>query len=451
MPYIQNTDDDRKQMLETIGVRSVDELFTMIPQELQLRRLLNLPTALSELELTQLLGKITASNQAATEMVSFLGGGCYDHFIPAAVDTLASHGNFVTAYTPYQAEASQGSLQAFFEYQTLITELTGMDVSNASMYDGATACVEAVIMACSTGKRHRVVVPDTLHPETLQTLETYLANLEIEPVLLKTTAGKIDTALLKNTVDEKTACVLVSHPNFFGNLEDVRQISDISHEAGALFLVSVDPVSLGLLKRPDTYNADIVVAEGQSLGIPMSFGGPFLGIMACRESLLRKMPGRIIGQTVDRRGYRCFTLTMQTREQHIRREKATSNICSNQGLMALRATIYLALVGPQGLKEVAHLSLQKAHYLADRLTAETQFRLAFPNVPFFKEMTFIAPDDVAVEPLLERLAEQGFFGGVALGRWFPERKQQLLLAVTEKRTKEDIDRFVEMMAAAVRR
>ncbi|MCL2348230.1 MAG: glycine dehydrogenase, partial [Planctomycetaceae bacterium] len=222
MPYIQNTDDDRKQMLETIGVRSVDELFTMIPQELQLRRLLNLPTALSELELTQLLGKITASNQAATEMVSFLGGGCYDHFIPAAVDTLASHGNFVTAYTPYQAEASQGSLQAFFEYQTLITELTGMDVSNASMYDGATACVEAVIMACSTGKRHRVVVPDTLHPETLQTLETYLANLEIELVLLKTTAGKIDMTLLKNMVDEKTACVLVSHPNFFGNLEDVQ-------------------------------------------------------------------------------------------------------------------------------------------------------------------------------------------------------------------------------------
>ena len=444
MTYVQNTSDDQKQMLETIGARSIDELFAMVPPELQLKRLLNLPGAFSELELTRLMGEITAQNTATTEMVSFLGAGCYDHFIPAAVDTLASHGNFVTAYTPYQAEASQGSLIAFFEYQTMIADLTGMDVSNASLYDGATACVEAIVMAASTGKRKRVIVPDTLHPETLETIRTYLANLDLEMVLLPT-GGKLDLNVLKAAIDDQTCCVLVANPNFFGNLEDVQVIGKIAHEAGALYIVSVDPISLGLLKRPVDYGADIVVAEGQSLGIPMSFGGPFLGIMACRESLLRKMPGRIVGQTVDRRGNRCWALTMQTREQHIRREKATSNICSNQGLMALRATIYLALVGPQGLKDAANLSLQKAHYLANQLTQHTPLKLAFPNVPFFKEFAVTLPDGVDADNLLEQLAEAGFFGGVALGRWFPHSKQTLLIAVTEKRTKQELDVFVDVM------
>ena len=446
MPYIQNTSDDQKQMLETIGAKSIDELFAMVPQELQLKRLLNLPTPMSELELTRLMGDIASQNTAASDAVSFLGAGSYDHFIPAAVDTLASHGNFVTAYTPYQAEASQGSLIAFFEYQTMIADLTGMDVSNASLYDGATACVEAVIMAASTGKRKRVIVPETLHPETIATLQTYLANLDLELVLLPTSGGKVDTAALKATIDSQTACVLVSHPNFFGNLEDVQAIGDIAHEAGALYIVSIDPISLGLLKRPADYGADIVVGEEQSLGIPTNFGGPYLGMMACRESLLRKMPGRIVGQTVDRRGNRCWALTMQTREQHIRREKATSNICSNQGLMALRATIYLALVGPEGLKDVANLSLQKAHYLADQLTAKTPIKLAFPNTAFFKEFAVTLPDGVDANTLLEQLATKGFFGGVALGRWFPQHKQSLLLAVTEKRTKAEIDTFVEAIA-----
>ena len=449
MPYIQNTSDDQKQMLKTIGAASVEELFAMVPQELQLKRLLNLPGAMSELELTRLMAEITSRNTAASEAVSFLGAGSYDHFIPAAVDTLASHGNFVTAYTPYQAEASQGSLIAFFEYQTMIADLTGMDVSNASMYDGATACVEAVIMAASTGKRKRVVVPETLHPETIATLQTYLTNLDLELVLLPSSEGKIDAATLKAAVDDQTACVLVSNPNFFGNLEDVQAIGEIAHDAGALYIVSVDPISLGLLKRPADYGADIVVGEGQPLGIPMSYGGPYLGMMACRESLLRKMPGRIVGQTVDRRGNRCWALTMQTREQHIRREKATSNICSNQGLMALRATIYLALLGPEGLKDVANLSLQKSHYLADQLTAKTPLKPIFPNAAFFKEFAVTLPDNVNVDALLEQLASRGFFGGVALGRWFPQYKQSLLMAVTEKRTKAEIDAFVGTMAELI--
>ena len=445
MAYIQNTPDDQKQMLEAIGAKTIDELFAMVPEDVQLKRLLNLPGALSELELTRLMSEITSQNTAATEAVSFLGAGCYDHFIPAAVDTLASHGNFVTAYTPYQAEASQGSLIAFFEYQTMIADLTGMDVSNASLYDGATACVEAIVMASSTGKRKRVIVPDTLHPETLETIRTYLAGLDLELVLLTTSNGKLDVAELKSAINDQTSCVLVSNPNFFGNLEDVQAIGEITHEAGALFIVSVDPISLGLLKRPADYGADIVVGEGQSLGIPMSFGGPFLGIMACRESLLRKMPGRIVGQTVDRRGNRCWALTMQTREQHIRREKATSNICSNQGLMALRATIYLALVGPEGLKDAANLSLQKAHYLAEQLTQKTPLKLTFPNVPFFKEFAVTLPASIDANELLEQLAADDYFGGVAIGRWFEQHKQTLLIAVTEKRTKQELDGFVEIV------
>lgn len=448
MPYIQNTPADQQEMLKTIGVGSIADLFKMIPESLQLKKLLDLPDAMTEMELTEWMRNIATENIPASLSVSFLGCGCYDHFIPAAVDALASHGNFVTAYTPYQAEASQGSLTAFFEYQTLITQLTGMDVSNASLYDGATACVEAVFMAQSTGKRKKIVVSELLHPETIETLKTYLANLDLELVILPAPAGTIDPKTLQETINQETASVLISHPNFFGNLEHVEEISNIVHKAGAVFIVSVDPISLALLKRPDTYHADIVVAEGQPLGIPMNFGGPFLGILACRESLLRKMPGRIVGQTTDRHGNRCWTLTMQTREQHIRREKATSNICSNQGLMALRATIYLALLGPQGLREAAELSLQKAHYLADVLTTKTPFKLAFDK-PFFKEFIVKAPDSIPLDTMLETLAEHGFFGGVWLGRWREDWKHLLALAVTEKRTKEEIDFFVNAVISCL--
>ena len=317
-----------------------------------------------------------ARTRRRRQKVCFLGGGSYDHFIPAVVDDVASRGEFYTSYTPYQAEASQGNLQAFFEYQTLISQLTGMDVSNASLYDGGSAAAEAVLMALQRHAAHgRVVVAGSVHPEYRQILATYLANLGIELVTRRHARRDVSTPdELAAAVDDETACVVVQHPNFFGCLEDVERLAEIAHDAGALFVVAVDPISLGLLKRPGDYGADIAVAEGQSLGTPMSYGGPYLGIMACREQFVRRMPGRLVGQTVDRRGKRCWVLTLQTREQHIRREKATSNICTNQGLFALRAAIYLAALGPQGLREVAELCLQKAHYAAEQLDGRRALR-----------------------------------------------------------------------------
>ena len=434
MPYLSNTDTDRQEMLCSIGAMSVDELFAMIPAEDRFNGPLNLPDGLPELELGQLLRERETTLRPATESACFLGSGVYDHFIPAVVDALSSAPRFVTAYTPYQAEASQGSLQTFFEYQTLVARLTGMELSNASHYDGATACVEAVLMAHTATKRPKIVVPESLHPEYRQVLETYLTNLPVELLTLPTPGGVVDLEALSRILDNDTACVLVQHPNFFGNLESAQKIGKMVHEIGGLFIMCVDPISLGILKRPGDLGADIVVAEGQPLGIPMSYGGPFLGIMACRESLLRRIPGRLVGQTTDRRGNPCWVLTMQTREQHIRREKATSNICSNQGLMAVRACIYLAAVGPKGLREVATLCARKAHYLAEQLTTKTNLRLAFPQVPFFKEFTVRLPKGASVE------------SGVALSR-FGMDDDLLTIAVTEKRTKREMDRLVEQLQA----
>jgi glycine dehydrogenase subunit 1 len=336
MPYFLNTPEDQQAMLEAIGVASIDELFAMIPADMRLNRPLDIPPALGELELTARLSQLAGNNLSAEQKVCFLGGGSYDHFIPAVVDTLAGRGEFYTSYTPYQPEASQGNLQAFFEYQTLITQLTGMDVSNASLYDGGSAAVEAAMMCLAATKRHgRVVTAASVHPEYRQILETYLRNLDVELVTIGTPDGTINPEDLVSALNDRTACTLVQHPNFFGCLEDVERLARITHDAGAMFVVSFDPLSLGLLKRPGDYGADIAVAEGQSLGSPMAYGGPYLGIMACREEFVRRMPGRIKGQTTDRRGKRCWVLTLQTREQHIRREKATSNICTNQGLFAL--------------------------------------------------------------------------------------------------------------------
>ncbi len=431
-------------MLRSIGVKSVDELFAMIPSEDRFAGPLRIPGELTELELGQLLREREATLHPATESLHFLGGGVYDHFVPAVVDSLASDPRFVTAYTPYQAEASQGSLQTFFEYQTLIARLTGMDLSNASHYDGATACVEAVLMAQATTKRTKIVVPESLHPEYRRVLATYLVNLRVELVSLPTPSGVIDLDTLSKTLDVETACVLVQHPNFFGNLESVRKIGDAVHAVGGLFVMSVDPIGLGILKRPGDLGADIVVAEGQPLGIPMSYGGPFLGIMACRESLLRRIPGRLVGQTTDRRGNACWVLTMQTREQHIRREKATSNICSNQGLMAVRACIYLAALGPKGLREAAELCTRKAHYLAEQLESKTKLRLAFPGVSFFKEFTVRLPQDQTAQSLVDALSTKGVYPGVALSR-FGMDDDLLTIAVTEKRTRAELDRFVEIL------
>src|SRR5947209_13078228 len=308
-------------------------------------------------------------NQSASQRVCFLGGGAYDHFIPSVVDAVAGRSEFYTAYTPYQAEASQGSLQAFFEFQTLICQLTGMDVSNASLYEGGSAVAEAVFMAVgATGRRGKVLVAESVHPEYRRTLATYLTNLEPRVQTLPTPHGFLDPDAVRKALDDQTSCVVMQHPNFFGCLEEVEAVGQAAHDKGALFVVSFDPISTGLLKRPSQYGADIAVAEGQGLGTPMAYGGPYLGIMACREQFVRKIPGRLVGQTVDRNGKRCWVLTLQTREQHIRREKATSNICTNQGLFALRAAVYLAALGPQGMRETADLCLQKAHYLADQLS-----------------------------------------------------------------------------------
>lgn len=444
MSYVLNTGPDQQAMLEKIGAVSLEELFAFIPSELRLGRPLQVPPALCEIELQRHMVALAKENNSADDAVCFLGGGSYDHFIPAVVDAIAGRSEFYTAYTPYQAEASQGSLQAFFEYQTLICQLTGMDVANASLYDGGSAVAESVLMALSIHpKRTKVLVAESVHPEYRQTLTTYQANLSTKPVVLPTPEGFLDPDTLRKAIDDETLCVIVQHPNFFGGLEEVEALAKICHERGGLFIVSFDPISLGILKRPGQYGADIAVAEGQCLGNPMVYGGPYLGIMACREEFVRKIPGRLVGQTTDRNGKRCWVLTLQTREQHIRREKATSNICTNQGLFALRAAAYLAALGPQGLKETASLCVRKAHYLADRLQQIPGVDLRFKR-PFFKEFTIQVPG--GVPGMLSRFLQKGYHAGLHLGGWYPALGNCLTLAVTEKRTREDMDGLATALA-----
>jgi glycine dehydrogenase subunit 1 len=379
--------------------------------------------------------------------VCFLGGGCYDHFIPAVVDHLAARGEFYTAYTPYQPEASQGTLQATFEYQTLMTQLTGLDVSNASLYDGGSATAEAVLMALSITRRFgQVLVAESVHPEYRQVLATFLAHLQPQLVTVPAPGGQVVPGAFSAVLNDQTAAVVFQYPNFFGQLEDARAIAEAAHARGAVAIVIVDPISLGLLNRPGDYGADIVVAEGQSLGNPLAFGGPNLGIMVCREEYVRRMPGRIVGQTTDRRGKRCWVLTLQTREQHIRREKATSNICTNQGLLALRASIYLAVMGPKGLRQAAELSARKAHYAAEQLAAVPGLSLAFPG-PFFKEFVIRSRHDP--NRVLAEVGRLGYHGGIDLGRWYPGLADCILVAVTEKRTKDEIDGLAKAYNEAI--
>jgi len=448
--YIFNTPEQQREMLETIGLESIDALFDQIPERLRLNRPLNFPPPLTELELEAEIRQLAAANFGGSSRICLQGAGVYDHFIPAAVDEIAGRGEFYTAYTPYQAEASQGSLQAFFEYQTLICQLTGMDVSNASLYEGSTSLSEAAFMAMRITRRHdKIVVLGSVHPEYQQVLETYLAHLDCEVKVVSTPQGTADLEAVEAALDERTACLIVQHPNFFGCLEEAGRLSDLAHQYGALSVVSFDPISLGLLKRPGDYGADIAVAEGQPLGIPMQYGGPFLGILTCRREFMRKMPGRLIGQTTDRNGNRCYVLNLQAREQHIRRDKATSNICTNQGLLALRATVYLSLLGPAGLREVAELCCRKAHYAAQRLTELDGVELMFDR-PFFKELTLRY--DGNVNALLQKARQAGFDLGPSFAQFpspggldGPELANGLLVAVTEKRTREEIDRLVDAL------
>lgn len=433
-------------MLSTIGVDSIEALFDQVPEELRLKRLLDLPEPLTELELQAEISRLAAQNQSGGKRICMLGGGVYDHFVPAVIDEIASRGEFYTSYTPYQAEASQGSLQAFFEYQTLICQLTGMDVSNASLYEGGTAVSEAAFMAMRVTRRHsKVVLLGSVHPEYRNVVDTYLTHLNCEVVVVPTPNGTADPADVEAAMDDKTACLVIQHPNFFGCLEQTRELTEIAHRCGALSVVSFDPLSLGLLKQPGDYGVDIAVAEGQSLGIPMQYGGPFLGILACRKEFMRKMPGRLIGQTTDRNGNTAYVLNLQAREQHIRREKATSNICTNQGLLALRATVYLSLVGKQGLREVSELCCRKAHYAAEQFSRIDGLDLMFDR-PFFKE--FVIRCEGNPRDLIRKVAEAGFDIGPVLsdlsdGSGDPELSENgLLVAVTEQHTKEDIDRLI---------
>lgn len=433
-------------MLDAIGVASLGELFDPIPAELRLGRDLNLPPALTEIELESHLREL-AARAAQHARPCFLGGGSYDHFIPAAVDSIASRSEFYTAYTPYQAEASQGSLQAFFEYQTLICQLTGMDVSNASLYEGGTSVSEAVFMAMRvTGRHGKVVLLGSVHPEYRAVAETYLRQVHCELVCISTPQGTADLQRVKDALDDQTAGLVVQHPNFFGCLEPMRDLVQMAHDRGALLIASFDPLSLGLLARPGDYGADIAVAEGQSLGIPMQYGGPYLGILACREEFVRKMPGRLVGETIDREGRRAYVLNLQAREQHIRREKATSNICTNQGLMALRATAYLSLLGKAGLREASELCCRKAHYAAERLAAVAGLKLLFDR-PFFKEFVVRCPAGGAA--LANRARAAGFDVGPALQPFaipgIQGTAEGLLVAVTERRTKAEIDRLAEAL------
>lgn len=432
-------------MLSHLKKANMQSLFDSIPDSLRLNRPLNIPPALSELELTEHLTSLANQNDSCDQTICFLGGGAYDHFIPATVDAIGARSEYYTSYTPYQAEASQGSLQAFFEYQTLISQLTGMEVSNASLYDGGTATTEAAIMAMGATRRHgRIVVSESLHPEYREILRTYLHNLETEIVTVPAMEGVLDVDVLKDAVNEDTACVIVQHPNFFGCLEDVDRICDITHDAGALFTAVVDPISLGILRRPGDYGADIAVAEGQCLGNPLQFGGPYLGILACKEQFVRKMPGRIVGQTTDRNGRSCYVLTLQTREQHIRREKATSNICTNQGLLALRSAVYLATLGKTGLAELGELCTRKAHFLAGQISEIPGFRMKF-KAPFFKE--FLVECEHDVPDLLQHCKGNGIFAGIPIGRWFPKWNACFLTAVTEKRTRSDMEKLQESFAS----
>ncbi len=445
MKFTQMSEPDVRYMLDTIGVKDVDALLAPIPGDLRLKKPLNVPGPLSEMELTRQVRALAAKNVSVEQQTCFAGGGAYDHFIPAVVDALASQPAFVTAYTPYQAEASQGALQALYEYQTLMCELLGMDVANASMYELASTIAEAALMARSITGKGRIVVSRLMSPDCLQVLRTYLKAQPIEIAVAGMSNGRIDLADLQRLVTGDTAAVIVQSPNFLGGVEQLDKISQIAKGHEALFVVATDPISCGLLKAPGQFGADIVAAEGQPLGIPLSLGGPYLGVLTCRQDLLRKIPGRLVGMTTDRYGRRGFCLTLQTREQHIRRERATSNICSNQGVMAIRAAIYVATVGKQGLRKIAGQCLDKAHYAANRIASVDGFELRF-DAPFFKE--FVVRSSKPLDRVFAACREKSILVGPGLGDCLPDLADCFLVAVTEKRTKEEIDRLVEALASA---
>lgn len=440
--YIPNTEADERLMLESLGAKDIEDLFVDIPRELRLDRKLDIGDPLSEMELSRHMKKLSRANKSTDNLVCFLGAGAYDHYIPSIVRHLAMRSEFYTAYTPYQPEISQGTLQVIFEYQTMICSLTGMEVTNASMYDGATACVEAAMMAVEAARKGSVIVSKTVHPEVRRVLKSYMKFRDVEVIEADMAEGVTDAEKLKALAAAGTAGVIVQSPNFFGIIEDLSEIEQITHRNKAILIDYVDPISLGILKSPAESGVDIVVGEGQSLGNSMSFGGPYLGFLATNSKLMRKMPGRIVGQSDDVDGRRAFVLTLQAREQHIRRYKATSNICSNQGLNALMAAIYMTTMGKQGIREVAEQSAKKAHYAMKQLTKSGKYKPLF-NKPFFKE--FAVAGEASGSKVNAELLKHSILGGFELSKEYPELTNGLLLCVTEKRTKEQIDKLVKVM------
>lgn len=431
--YFPHTEADKKAMLERIGISSMDELYAEVPESVRLKKDYDLPEAKSELEIRQFFANLAAKNK---QLTCFAGAGAYDHYTPAVVPQIVSRSEYLTSYTPYQAEISQGTLHYIFEYQSMMAELTGMDISNASLYDGSTATAEAVLMAVASAKKARkVLVSETVDPKILAVVRTYAHFHGIDIEMVKATDGATDKADLDNRLAAGgVAGVVVQQPNYYGVVEDYAGFADATHATKALFIMNCVAADLAVLRTPGEWGADIAVGDGQSLGLPLSFGGPYVGYMCCREKLMRKMPGRIVGMTKDTRGQRAFVLTLQAREQHIRREKATSNICSNESLMALFVTIYMSLMGKQGLKEAAELSYAGAHYLMDRLMATGRFKPAFER-PFFNEFCVRYAGDV--DELQKRFIDNGILGGVKVA------PDTIMFAVTEKRTKEEIDKLIE--------
>ncbi len=442
-PYIANTPEDIQEMLKAIGLESVDQLFDDIPKDVHLNREINLPNAKSELEVTNYLKELADKNCSLSKLTSFLGAGAYDHYIPSIINHIISRSEYYTSYTPYQPEISQGTLQYIFEFQTLICSLTGMDAANASLYDGGTAIVEAALMAAAYSKKDEIIISKSVKPDARKILHTYATVQNLKVIEVDVKDGVTDVEALEGLVNDNTAAVIVQSPNFFGIIEDLKTMGEIAHRGKkTTFVASVDPISLGILKKPGDLGVDVVVGEGQSLGIPVSFGGPYLGFMAVRNEYLRKIPGRIVGQTEDLDGKRSFVLTLTAREQHIRREKATSNICSNQGLNSLAATIYMVTLGKEGLREVALQSTKKAHYAFEQLTKSGKFKPMFDK-PFFKE--FAVTSDLDPADINAALREEMIIGGYDLGLDYPEFKNGVLYAVTEKRTKDEIDKLTSVL------
>ena len=439
MPFIANTDQQRKQMLGELGM-SAKDLFADIPPRLQCGEL-DLPAGIGEQEVRQQLGRLAEKN--ASHLTSFLGGGFYDHFIPAAVDAIVSRSEFYTAYTPYQPEISQGTLQAVYEFQSAICRLTEMDVANASLYDGGTAIYEAIMMAIRVTGKNKVIIDDGVNPIYRKMIRSYTSNLGIAMAETHVQNGKANRQEIEELLDDDTAAVVLQNPNFFGCVDDFTDISETIHSKGALLIMSCYPTSLGLLKTPGAMGADIVTGEGQPLGMSVSFGGPYLGFMATRNKYVRKMPGRIAGRTVDKQNREGFVLTLQAREQHIRREKATSNICTNEGLCALTSLVYLSLLGKAGLQKVAQTCADRAWYAQNRLLEIPGVKLRYPSNWYFNEFVLELPEraDVVIRRLLERSISAGF----PLSRYYDDMDRSLLVAVTEKRTKQDIDFFAHAL------